>query len=316
MGNLLSNPLTELRDWRSRVWWAGLERVPAHKRVIGVSLHRRKGPVRLWEDVMVEACGIHWRSKRAACSTKRDWDLLSNAAITQLTFKYKLPRPPAVAAAAKLLQPKVPDAGTPTLAVSQLDLGVGAGLTIVVDCRPLARVLNGTEKLKNGGLEPLCSRATDKLVCLQHFWNQFHTKPSWISWRPRHLNQLADQAANQCMDNNLDFVDWVDPLPDQSILSDLHVMGFSDGGLRKESGRAAIGWIVVALVDKQCWLLGKGGSGVDIGEAGSFLIEAVALETLLDIITSLCMKTGVRDCSWQRTPVDFSIESEPTVTRI
>jgi len=180
VGCILSNPLIELREWQSRVWWAGLENVPAYKRVAGVSLHRRKGPVRLWEDTIVDVCGIHWRSKRAACTLKRDWDLLSNSAITQLTFKYKLPHPPAIAAAKKLAQPKVPDPDTPTLAVTRHDLAAQAGLTLVVDCRPLARVLNGIEKLKIVDLAPLCSRTTDKLVRLQHFWGQFHTKPHWV----------------------------------------------------------------------------------------------------------------------------------------
>ena len=299
----------------SCLWWAGLENVPAYKRVAGVSLHRRKGPVRLWEDTIVDVCGIHWRSKRAACTLKRDWDLLSNSAITQLTFKYKLPHPPAIAAAKKLAQPKVPDPDTPTLAITQHDLVAQAGLTLVVDCRPLARVLNGIEKLKIVDLAPLCSRTTDKLVRLQHFWGQFHTKPHWVSWRPRHLNQLADQAANQCMDSNLDFVEWSEPLPDQSQLSDLQILGFSDGGLRKEAGKAAVGWVVVAVVNELCWLLGRGGACVDIGEAGSFLIEAIALETLVDSITTLCMKTGVCDNSWQSTPVDFSVESESVIPR-
>ena len=73
--------------------------------------------------------------------------------------------------------------------------------------------------------------------------------------------------------------------------------------------------MVVAVVDKLCWLLGKGGSCVDIGEAGSFMVEAIALETLVDSITTLCMETGVCDDSWQYIPVDFSVESEPEITR-
>ena len=74
--------------------------------------------------------------------------------------------------------------------------------------------------------------------------------------------------------------------------------------------------MVVAVVDGSCWLLGKGGLCVDIGEAGSFMVEAIAFETLIDSITTLCMETGVCDNSWQYIPVDFSIESECEVTRI
>ena len=204
---------------------------------------------------------------------------------------------------------------TPTLAVTQRDLVEAAGLTLVMDCRPLARVLNGIEKLKVPDLAPLCSRTTDKLVYLQHIWGQFYTLPTWVSWRPRHLNQLADQAANQCMDSNSDFVDWSYPLPDHSIMPDLKILGFSDGGLRKEVGKAAVGWVVVAVVDGICWHLGRGGACVDCGEAGSFLVEAIAFETLIDNITTLCMNTGVCDDSWQRISVKFSTESERITSR-
>ena len=69
------------------------------------------------------------------------------------------------------------------------------------------------------------------------------------------------------------------------------------------------------MVDRACWLLGKGGFCVDIGEAGSFMVEAIAFETLIDSITTLCMETGVCDSSWQYIPVDFSIESEREITR-
>ena len=150
-----------------------MEKVPAYERVPGVSLHRRKGPVRLWEDTLVDACGIHWRAKRNACLEKRDWELISNSAITQLTYKYKLPHAPAIAEATRLLKRKDPDEGVPVLAVTQRDLVEEPGLTLVMDCRPLARVLNGQEKLKDSELVPLCTRTTDKIIVLQHFWNQY-----------------------------------------------------------------------------------------------------------------------------------------------
>ena len=117
------------------------------------------------------------------------------------------------------------------------------------------------------------------------------------------------------MDSNRDFVDWSHPLPDHSIMPDLKNLGFSDGGLRKEVGKAALGWVVVAVVDGTCWLLGRGGACVDCGEAGSFLVEAIAFETLIDNITTLCMNTGVCDDSWQRISVNFSSESERITSR-
>ena len=47
-------------------------------------------------------------------------------------------------------------------------------LSIVVDCKALARVLNGQESLVNKDMVPLCTRVTDRLIDLQKFWNQLY----------------------------------------------------------------------------------------------------------------------------------------------
>ena len=103
--------------------------------------------MRIWEDVLVEVCGIHWRDKRAACSEKRDWELISDIAITQLTHKYKLPHGPAVKAASKNYKPKDDDPEVPIFALTLKDLDCKPELGLVWDCEPLGRVLNGQEKL-------------------------------------------------------------------------------------------------------------------------------------------------------------------------
>ena len=121
----------------------------------------------------------------------------------------------------------------------------------------------------------------------------------WISWRPRHLNQIADEAANQVMGSGIDFCNWSQPLPAPEILSKCKVCGFSDGGLRRSSGRAAIGWVIVAIVGDGVWQLGKGGALVDSGDGGSFAVEAWALELLADKLTILALNSnGVFDQSW------------------
>ena len=73
-------------------------------------------------------------------------------------------------------------------------------------------------------------------------------------------------------------------------------------------GKAAVGWVIVAVVDGGCWLLGKGGNKVECGEAGSFLVEALAFETLIDNVTTLCIQSGVRDDSCRCEPLSFSTE--------
>ena len=54
---------------------------------------------------------------------------------------------PATKAAAKGYTPKEVNPDVPVLALTQHDLEIKPGLVIVVDCKPLARVLNGQEAL-------------------------------------------------------------------------------------------------------------------------------------------------------------------------
>ena len=44
-----------IRAERSRRWWEGIKEEPVAKRRKGVTKHGRKGPVRMWEDVVI-AC--------------------------------------------------------------------------------------------------------------------------------------------------------------------------------------------------------------------------------------------------------------------
>ena len=223
---------------------------------------------------------------------------MANSAITQLTSKYKLPHATAVVEAARAFKPKEEDPVNPKLAVTVSDLEEEEGVVLVVDCRPLARVFNGQERLKNPALIQFCIRTTEKIISAQRYWVQLHKVPLFITWRPRHLNQLADEAANQCMNSGCDFVDWSQPLPDASILVRSKLLGFSDGGVRRDVRLAAVGWIIVAVVDGVCWLVGRGGKKVDCGEMGSFMAEAIALGFLLDNVLLLCNHKGVHDNSW------------------
>ena len=252
---------------------------------------------------------MHWRDKRTACTTTQEWDLIAATAIRQLTYKYKLPHAPAVNAEARLLKPKDPKPTIPILALTQFDLETEPGLVIVVDCKPLSRVINGLEALGNDSLVPLCTRVTDKLIALEIFWNQLYGVPHWITWRPRHLNQIADEAANRAMDSNEDFEAWSVPLPSPDILKYTKVVGFSDGGLRSASSKASIGWVIVAINGRGEWELGRGGMGVEGGRTGSFGVEAIGLEILIDKFGLLCnLDTGVYDDSWMTTRIKYSRE--------
>ena len=88
-------------------------------------------------------------------------------------------------------------------------------------------------------------------------------------------------------------------------------MGFSDGGLRRSTGKAAVGWIIVAVNDKGVWWIGERGSKVNCGAAGSFAVETWAFECLADKLVNITHGSG--DCDdndWMSTPIHFSLEVE------
>ena len=88
-------------------------------------------------------------------------------------------------------------------------------------------------------------------------------------------------------------------------------MGFSDGGLRRSAGKAAVGWISIASNDKGVWRLGEGGSMVECGAAGSFAVEAWALECLADkLLTITHVDEAPEDDVWMSTPIFVSLEAD------
>ena len=130
------------------------------------------------------------------------------------------------------------------------------------------------------------------------------------------MNQLAHEAANQCMDSGCDFANWSSPPPHADISGQLKLICFSDGGVRSDVRQAVVGWIIVASVDGCCWHLGRGGSKVDYGDMGLFLAEeAVAVGILVDNVPRLCNHNGVLDNSWQVRDVILCMEQVLEVKR-
>ena len=92
------------------------------------------------------------------------------------------------------------------------------------------------------------------------------------------------------------------------------MVGFSDGGLRRGSNRAAVGWVVVAINDEGVWQLGWGGKIIVCGAAGSFCVEAIGLEVLVDKLGYLTnFESGVDDRSWMNSSRSYSLEQVATV---
>ena len=95
-------------------------------------------------------------------------------------------------------------------------------------------------------------------------------------------------------------------------------MGFSDGGLRRNSSgdKAATGWAIFALEGKEAWLLGEGGTLILAHSHGSFGAEAYALEELTASLTYLYDHSGTTDNSWKNCPVQYITERIARTRRI
>ena len=323
MGPLPNNPLRELRGWRSRVWWETIASIPAAQRSIGETKRRRTGPVRLWEDFIIEGCGNHWRDKREACTEPEEWSHIYTSAIRQITYKYKLPHAPATAMSGQKQKTQNKDEESePRAAFVNCDLESGPGLTVVGDCQSLTQVINGEAVLANPELAPLCTRVTDKLVDLFKLTNSLHTINDLIAWRPRHLNQIADAAANKCMNNMTSFINWVDPLPSVNTIKQLRLVGFFDGGLRRNKdgtairNTAATGWAIFALIGREAWCLGGGGTLITSHAHGSFGAESFALEELVASLKYVCSHAGIDNNSWKTRPIDYTLENIVDTRRI
>ena len=66
----------------------------------------------------------------------------------------------------------------------------------------------------------------------------------------------------------------------------------------------------------RCGQVGKSGKIIERGDAGSFWVEAVALETLVDSLNYLILNNnGVRDNSWMVSSLTFSVEYEAEVRK-
>ena len=67
-------------EW-SRRWWDGVKEEPVAKRRKGVTKHGRKGPVRMWEDVVIACKGEDWREDVRGCGRQQEWRRDYNEAV-------------------------------------------------------------------------------------------------------------------------------------------------------------------------------------------------------------------------------------------
>ena len=68
----LTEGADHVRGIRANMWWGGVRSYGSNRRILGVTKHRRRGPVSSWEQPLLCGMGVEWRQKRAM-SDKRSW---------------------------------------------------------------------------------------------------------------------------------------------------------------------------------------------------------------------------------------------------
>ena len=120
----------------------------------------------------------------------------------------------------------------------------------MVDCQPLAMVLNGETPWSNdwGGSEIHYTCNTLRQWVVRRGPLDLLAKP--VEWRGRELNKMVGFISNKSMDTKSS---WTVLAVNATELaaSAVGIICFTDGGYRPKSGLAAAGWIVVAIVNNE-----------------------------------------------------------------
>ena len=217
---------------------------PPDKRRRGETKRARKGLVRMWEDTIVEALGNHWRSTIDLCTNCAEWQGISNKAIDTLIFKWKLPKT-ALSSNDKVymrIEEKISTTAQQLLMVSDLEEYTANRVQFIVDCQPLANIVNGVTPITSENYGPICKRINNNLVAFVDDGASSHNLACPVIWRPRHFNQLADELANRAMNIGEDF-EWFCDTSTNWDTKDLIIC--SDGGFRAKGKSASAAWIIL-----------------------------------------------------------------------
>ena len=285
--------LRDLRRDRPRVWWAAIMANPTATRTGGYSKRARSGPVRMWEDTIVEALGIHWRDSMMACSTEAQWTGISKLAIEDLIHKWKLPKSalPSKERVRLKVEVKIHTIAQQLLLTTDTTDYVCGRTQFIVDCLPLSNIVCGRTPITNPEYQPICERIFNNILGICGTGGSFHNRLSPVEWRPRNFNQLADKLANDAMDLVSD-ISWFSDI--EGSWADKDIIVFSDGGFRQKRGLSSAAWVVIerpATITTNCGeygvtnIIGKGATLIS-GCASSFMAEAIALEAATAAVRS------------------------------
>ena len=160
--------------------------------------------------------------------------------------------------------------------------------SIIVDCLPLAAVVNGQTSLANPSLEPVFGRITRNLFAmLDRGWKPSRDIDDAIVWQPREFNKMADFLVNYTMDERKS---WAKVFPERADVSpEANFLVHADGGTR-EGRCSAAAWCIEAVhvrgqtQARSVVLI----AGTFISDpVSSFLAETIALDEAVQALDTL-----------------------------
>ena len=174
--------LKSCREYRCRAWWDSVKDLKAKRMSLGL-VHAGMGGRVEWEDVFCIAFGSPWRLLRDDCQTQQQWLHLFPSFADKVCKAWGLPMTSVTDAVAvnEPFQTVEPDKKRPRTEKWQLsDIPWQHGcacpkvhwgkssrsFAFVVDCKPVADILNGRCPLRSSGVDHMYERMTDKIVSM------------------------------------------------------------------------------------------------------------------------------------------------------
>ena len=296
-----ANYLAICRNYRSREWWE-LIKGYQHERIKEGLVHAGMGPRCEWEDVFCMAFDASWRKLRDSCDTYAAWNKLFPQFAATVCQRWGLPLWVAESVPKKDESARCPRRRPIEHNLEDLPSTHGedcadipwwrnaACFAFIVDCKPLADILNGKAPLKAPGLAPIFDRMTKMLFeLILRNWSPHDCIADPITWQRREHNKKADFIVNHTMDRKQDWKREFQPPFSDFTLRDANLICHSDGGTRGEACSAA-GWIIEASVtrDGAISIFPLVWCGKYFAEPlSSFLAEAIAVEDMITYISEL-----------------------------
>jgi hypothetical protein len=258
-----------LRTARNRRWWDRIRQIPTRLKE-PTERHASPGAVVEWEDPLVLVYGTCWRDFRDGLSDYSAWKRHGIEFINAVCAKWKL-------YCMRLAKPSAREATTDWREEKRqrvaMTLGTlpkrhekndvepisftwsksGGCFSFVVDCKPLAKIINGQDVLDCMDLVDVVGLTVSNIeFAIDAGWCPNLAWADPVRWLKRQHNVVADALCNYAMDNATTWQETFAP----ELPKHFNLLIHSDGGSRHHCGAAA--WIVEASYwdeDLQGWQL-------------------------------------------------------------